>query len=110
VRVALRQKDSRIVPDMGVRVSFLTPASAPGAKPAPVAGVLVPASAVRVEGKNGVVFVVAGDKVQRRSVSLGQSMGADRQILSGLAVGDRVVLSPPSSLGEGDVVTVAGSG
>jgi RND family efflux transporter MFP subunit len=110
VRVALKRKDPRIVPDMGVRVSFLTPAAAPGATPAAVAGVLVPASAVRVEGKSGIVFVVAGDKVQRRSVSLGQSMGADRQILSGLAAGERVVLSPPSSLGEGDAVTVAQSG
>ena len=54
VRVAIRQKDGRIVPDMGVRVSFLSAPSAPGAPPAAAAGVLVPAAAVRVEGKTGV--------------------------------------------------------
>src|SRR5467141_1891827 len=49
VRVAIRSKDPRIVPDMGVRVAFL---GAPSAAPAgPVAqGVLVPADAVRSDG------------------------------------------------------------
>ena len=107
VRVALRQKDRRILPDMGVRVSFLSAPSAPGAPPAGRAGVLVPAAAVRVEGKAGVVFVFADDKVQRRSVTLGQSVGADRQVLSGLSAGERVVLSPPASLVDGAAVKAA---
>ena len=107
VRVALRQKDRRIVPDMGVRVSFLSAPSAPGAPPAGAAGVLVPAAAVRVEGKAGVVFVFADDKVQRRAVTLGQSVGPDRQVLSGLSAGERVVLSPPASLGDGAAVKLA---
>ena len=107
VRVALRQKDRRILPDMGVRVSFLSAPSAPGAPPAGRAGVLVPAAAVRVEGKAGVVFVFADDKVQRRSVTLGQSVGPDRQVLSGLSAGERVVLSPPASLGDGTAVKLA---
>ena len=107
VRVALRQKDRRILPDMGVRVSFLSAPSVPGAPPAGGAGVLVPAAAVRVEGKAGVVFVVADDKVQRRSVTLGQSVGPDRQVLSGLSAGERVVLSPPASLGDGTAVKLA---
>jgi RND family efflux transporter MFP subunit len=107
VRVALRQKDRRIVPDMGVRVSFLSAPSAPGTPPAGGAGVLVPAAAVRVEGKAGIVFVVADDKVQRRSVTLGQSVGPDRQILTGLSAGERVVLSPSASLGDGTAVKLA---
>jgi len=107
VRVALRQKDRRILPDMGVRVSFLSAPSAARTPPAGAAGVLVPAAAVRVEGKAGVVFVFADDKVQRRSVTLGQSVGADRQVLSGLSAGERVVLSPPASLGDGTAVKLA---
>jgi RND family efflux transporter MFP subunit len=107
VRVALRQKDRRILPDMGVRVSFLSAPSAPGAAPAGGVGMLVPAAAVRVEGKAGIVFVVADDKVQRRPVTLGQSVGPDRQVLSGLSAGERVVLSPPASLGDGAAVKLA---
>ena len=79
----------------------------PGAAPAGAAGVLVPAAAVRVEGKAGIVFVFADDKVQRRSVTLGRSVGPDRQVLSGLSAGERVVLSPPASLGDGTAVKLA---
>ena len=107
VRIAVKKKDPRIVPDMGVRVAFL---NAPSGKPAPAAatsGVLVPAEAVRVEGAKGVVFVFANDKVERRSVTLGQSVGANRQVLSGLRDGERVVLAPPESLRDGATVKLA---
>jgi RND family efflux transporter MFP subunit len=106
VRIALKQKDPRIVPDMGVRVAFLNP---PG-KAAPAAatpGVLVPAEAVRAQGAQGVVFVFTNDKVERRSVTLGQAAGANRQVLSGLRDGERVVLSPPESLRDGETVKLA---
>jgi RND family efflux transporter MFP subunit len=109
VRIAIRKKDARIVPDMGVRVAFLT---APAGKPARAAaspGVLVPVEAVRVEGAKGVVFVFANDKVERRSVTLGQTMGANRQVLSGLRDGERVVLAPPESLRDGATVKLAES-
>ena len=107
VRIALKKKDPRIVPDKGVRVAFLNP---PSGKPAPVAatqGVLVPSEAVRAAGGQGVVFVFANDKVERRTVTLGQSLGVDRQVLSGLSGGDRVVLSPPESLRDGATVKLA---
>ena len=108
VRVALKRKDPRIVPDMGVRVSFLGGRAAPGATPRGASGVLVPADAVRAEGKTGTVFVLgAGDKVARRSVTLGPAVGAERQVLSGLSEGDRVVLSPPAGLSDGDAVKLA---
>jgi multidrug efflux pump subunit AcrA (membrane-fusion protein) len=60
VRIAIKRKDPRLVPDMGVRVAFLGTGDAAARAPAP-AGVLVPAEAIRAEGAGGVVFVVAGD-------------------------------------------------
>jgi RND family efflux transporter MFP subunit len=105
VRVAIKSRDARIVPDMGVRVSFLEPGGAP--RPAATPGVLVPAEAVRVEGKGGVGFVVAADTVQRRAVTLGAESPAGRQLLSGVREGERVVLSPPESLRDGAAVKLA---
>ena len=67
----------------------------------------MPADAVRAEGGQGVVFVFANDKVERRKVALGQAVGADRQVLSGLRGGERVVLSPPESLRDGATVKLA---
>jgi len=112
VRIAIKSKDRRLVPDMGVRVAFLgkdQPAAA-----APAAATVVPADAVRAEGGKGegkgVVFVYTGDRVQRRAVTLGPETAGQRQVLSGLRAGERVVLSPPPSLDDGDAVKVAESG
>jgi RND family efflux transporter MFP subunit len=106
VRVALHAKDARIVPDMGVRVAFLD-ARPPAERPAR-AGVLVPAEAVRTEGGQSVVFVHAGSRVARRGVTLGRTLGAEREVLGGLEAGERVVLAPPASLEDGDTVRVVG--
>ena len=108
VRVAIKPKDARIVPDMGVRVAFLTTQPATGRPAAPPA-VLVPADAVRGEGASAVVFVHTGERVERRGVTLGQAIGAEREIASGLRPGERVVVAPAPNLKDGDAVRVAES-
>ncbi|MCP3040595.1 efflux RND transporter periplasmic adaptor subunit [Xanthomonas euvesicatoria pv. allii] len=106
VRVALKVKDPRIVPEMGVRVSFLEQA-----KPQQVAkpqGVRVPAAALVERDTRTVAFVVGEhDTVSAHAVATGMVMGEDRQVLSGLAAGDSVVLNPPQTLTDGDKVTEA---
>jgi RND family efflux transporter MFP subunit len=109
VRIAIKQKDPRIVPDMGVRVAFLSaqPAAAPAAA---LTGVLVPAEAVQGPGDAGTVFVYADGKVERRAVSLGQTVGTDREVTKNLRAGERVVVAPPPSLKGGDAVRLAEAG
>ena len=75
-----------------------------------MSGVLVPAEAVRADGAMGVVFVYADGKVERRSVTLGQTVGGLRQVQSGLRDGERVVLSPPESLQDGHAVKLVDNG
>ena len=109
VRVAIKSKDARIVPDMGVRVAFLTTQPAAGAPPPPSPAVLVPADAVRGEGAAAVVFVLASERVERRSVTPGSAVGAEREIVKGLRAGERVVVTPPPGLKDGDTVRVGES-
>jgi RND family efflux transporter MFP subunit len=105
VRIAIKLADPRLVPDMGVRVAFLDP------QPVQLmSGVLVPAEAVRADGAMGVVFVYADGKVERRSVTLGQTVGGLRQVQSGLRDGERVVLSPLESLQDGQAVKLGDNG
>ena len=106
VRIAIKSKDTRIVPDMGVRVAFLTTAPAAG-RPAAAPAVLVPAEAVRGEGAAAAVFVYVAERVERRGVTLGQAVGAEREIVAGLRPGERVVVAPPPTLKDGDAVRVA---
>jgi RND family efflux transporter MFP subunit len=104
VRIAIKQKDPRIVPDMGVRVGFLDPAPAGGAGAPPAPGVLVPVDAVRTDGSGPTVFVYASGKVERRRVTLGADAAGQRRVLSGLRDGERVVLAPSPSLEDGAAV------
>ena len=108
VRIAIKSKDPRIVPDMGVRVSFLEARPSGSAAAPPPAGVILPAEAVRAEGKtSGVVFVVAGDTAQRRAVTLGGDAPGGRLVTGGVRDGERVILSPPDGLRDGDAVRLA---
>jgi len=105
VRIAIEQKDARIVPDMGVRVSFLEdrkPAQAQMARP----GVLVPVSALRKDGDADIVFVLKDGKAQRRTVSLGGSVGDTREVRSGVSAGESVITEAPADLKEGSKVEV----
>ncbi|MDE2315754.1 MAG: efflux RND transporter periplasmic adaptor subunit, partial [Xanthomonadaceae bacterium] len=105
VRVALERKDARIVPDMGVRVSFLEQKTANVAQ-APK-GVLVPAKAIVQRDGRSVVFVVAGGKAALRAVQpAAQDFGDMKLIPDVLQPGDTVVLSPPAALRDGSDVTL----
>ena len=108
VRVAFEKLDPRILPDMGVRVSFLQAASAQPAGAAaslPAGTVWVPASAVVQRDGHTVVFVVQGDRAHEASVTPGESAG-DLRAVQGLASGAAVVQSPPARLNDGSRVTV----
>ncbi len=110
VRIALKQRDARIVPDMGVRVSFLEHAQSEQGQPLAQQkkpGVLAPATAITSRNGDDVGFVVSDDKAQRRVLKLGRTLGDDREVLEGLAGGDRVVLEPPQDLADGAQVRVA---
>ena len=76
VRLAIDQKDPRILPEMGVRVSFLAKESAQGAATADN-GVSVPAGAVLGSGSAAAVFVIHDTTVERRAIRLGGQTGAD---------------------------------
>lgn len=108
VRVALKERDARIVPDMGVTVSFLEKAPEADESAGARRGVRVPANAiVERDGNDAVLVVGSEDTVELRPVTLGGNMGDDREVSSGLAPGETVVVDPPAELGDGDAVSIA---
>jgi len=108
VRLALKVKDPRIVPEMGARVAFLGPAATAGAGAAPAArSVLVPADAVLSQGPDkGVVFVVADGKLERRAVRLGAQEPRGQVIQSGVAPGEKLAVGGLDKLHDGDRVRI----
>ncbi len=89
VRIALLNKDSRVLPDMGVKVAFLDEQK-PADAAAP-AGVLVPKGAVSGDGADAFVWVVDDGAVSRRAVTVGQRMGGRVLVTEGLKRGEMVV-------------------
>jgi RND family efflux transporter MFP subunit len=107
VRIAFDQLDPRILPDMGVKVSFLAeerPATDPAAPPR--VKLLVPSAAVRTADGRSVVFVLKDDHVERRAISVGAAVGDQVEVLSGVSVGERIVADGPPTLKDGDKVKV----
>jgi len=106
VRVGIDQKDPRVLPDMGVRVSFLERAPTAG-DVAPAGGVLVPGSAIVSRDGHDLVFEIEGQRVHARAVVAGPSYG-DLRLVTGVESGARLVRAPGERLQDGARVTVAG--
>ena len=114
VRIGFKALDPRILPDMGVKVTFLRDTEEGGngsarrdGAPMPAAQpvTLVPKAAIRVEGDQTYAFVVSGGIVDRRAVKTGGADGDRVEVVAGLRAGDRVVVSPPPTLVTGAMVT-----
>ena len=106
VRIALDNRDPRIVPDMGVRVSFLQPLDPDAPKPTgafvPEAAIVQPAATVPGEdAARPTVFVVEGGVARRVEVSLGAEANAERHVTIGLVGGEQVIVAPPANLDDG---------
>jgi RND family efflux transporter MFP subunit len=104
VRIAFDKLDPRILPDMGVKVTFLGEEEKQ-AKRAPE-GVMVPRNAVREDSGQNIVFLVKDDHVERHAVKVGTTNGAQTQILAGLTPGDTVVVGGPTDLRDGEAVAI----
>ena len=105
VRIGFEALDPRILPDMGVKVSFLSErpaANAAAARPR----LTLPKAAIRSADGKSIVFVMHDDRVERRAVSVGSTIGDSTEVLSGISAGERIVVDGPQTLKDGDKVKV----
>ncbi len=71
-------------------------------------GLAVPVNALLFRGEGMRVAVVdGGGRVTLHPVSLGRDDGRNVEVTAGLQASDRIVLNPPDSLVDGDVVSLA---
>ena len=102
VRIAFEKLDPRILPDMGVKVTFLREADDRAGEAAARPVTLAPKGALKVEGDQTYAFVVdAQGVVDRRAVKAGGSDGDRVEVVAGLRAGERVIVSPPAALTAG---------
>ncbi len=101
VRATFDKLDPRILPDMGVKVTFLGDEPAKGA----AGRVLVPRTAIRDDGGKAAVFVHKDGRIERRAVALGDVRGNEQEITAGLADGEEIVVAGAKDLRDGQRVT-----
>jgi HlyD family secretion protein len=61
----------------------------------------VPQSALFRQGTSWSVFAIAGGRSKRRDVEIGHRTQAEAEILSGIGVGEEVILHPSNQLNDG---------
>ncbi len=100
VRVGLEQKDPRILPDMGARVSFMEEKAQSSNTTEAPKGVLLPGTAIVQRDGKSVVFVISDDRVTIKPVVPGQNMG-ELRLVEGIPGSTEVVREPPAEMKDG---------
>jgi HlyD family secretion protein len=106
VKVKVENPDEQLRPEMNARVNFLSEEKTNQTKSAP--RVLVPKAAVVRKDGNVFVFVVKGNRVEQRSVRLGEESGEFYYVLEGLSGGESAATVGVDKLRDGDRVKVGG--
>jgi HlyD family secretion protein len=98
VRISFQTLDPKILPDMGVKVAFLSEE-----QPAPMDEVrsLIPKEAVRESDGSPVVFTFRDNRVRKCAVKIGRFRGDNVEVLAGISEGDQVVVGGPKDLRDG---------
>lgn len=104
VKVKVENPDEQLRPEMNARVNFLAESRSAEVKSSP--RVLVPKAAVVRRDGNAFVFVVKGNKVELRSVRLGDEAGDFYYVLEGLSGGESTATTGADKLRDGDRIKI----
>ena len=105
VRIALLEKDERVLPDMGSRVSFLRKVE--NKSPEIVKeGVMIPLAAVAIKDDQSVVQALEGSKIRLTKVEVAEETANYARVIDGLKSGMTVVAIFDDELEDSQQVTV----
>ncbi len=106
VKVTIDDRDDRILPDMSCNVTFLDEDAGEESAAAGQPTVVAPKASVLQDAEGPHVFLVVGGRVRRTAVELGEEVGHDVEIRSGLSGGERVAVTGVAELEDGDRVRI----
>ncbi|MFH1699453.1 MAG: efflux RND transporter periplasmic adaptor subunit [Candidatus Zixiibacteriota bacterium] len=105
VKIAFREKNDGVLPEMSARVNFL-PVEEHEAEDLIQVLVVKRNAIAQREGKD-VIFVCDGEYARIARVEPGKEMGELTEIISGVSAGMKVILNPPGGLKDGDKVEIS---
>ena len=104
VRIGLLEKDQRVLPDMGAKVSFLKEQS--NTKSVVLEGVIVPSTSVIKEGASSFVFLIKNGIIVKTKVQVESTSANYARIINGIKNGDSVVVNSNNGLQDGQEVVI----
>lgn len=104
VKVRFMDKDSRVLPEMSAKVSFLRRPVRPEEQKPRTA---INSKAVLDRGGRKIVFLIKDNRAIETPVSTGEQFDDMIEILSGVKAGDRIVLRPLDKMKNGAKIKVA---
>ena len=104
VRIGLLEKDQRVLPDMGAKVSFLK--EQPNTKSVVLKGVIVPSTSVIKEGASSFVFLIKNGIIVKTKVQVESASANYARIINGIKNGDSVVVNSNNGLQDGQEVVI----
>ena len=105
VRIALLERDERVLPDMGSRVSFLRKVEN-ATKETPKEGVMIPLGAVSTKEGESIVQVIEGTSVEVRQVEVAEETANYARVIKGLNSGMKVVARFDDELEDGQKIII----
>lgn len=104
-KVRFLEIDSRVLPEMSAKATFLskaTPESMKKSQPK----LVVPSAAIVTENGKKAVFTVEKESLLSIPVTVGSAIGLETEVLTGLKAGQQVVANPTSEMHTGDKVEI----
>ena len=105
VKVGFREYDSRVLPEMSAKVTFLAPKTDKSEEDVKTIIVIPSSSIVTRKGKE-VVFKVQDGKAVEVIIKLGRKFGDNVEVLSGLSAGEEIIDKVSENIKDGTEVKV----
>ncbi len=103
-KIAFKNIDNRVLPEMSARVNFLSKKETADEKAVPI--LIIDSDAITMRNNQPVAFLVVDNLAQQVIIETGRKLGDVTELISGLNKGDRVILSPAGGLKSGDKVEI----
>jgi len=104
-KIAFDEVDKYVLPEMSARINFFS-VDTVEAVTTDIAVATVPNKALVMKNGRHIVYSINNDKVEEIEVVIGKKLGNLTEITSGIKIGQKVIVSPPSNIKVGDKVEI----
>ena len=104
VRIRLLEKDERVLPDMGARVSFLKKVEENEGPEKE--GVMVPNASIQTSSGQDYIMLIINNKINIQAIEIAEETSHYSRVIKGLESGDKVLAKFDEALNEGQQVKI----